>query len=389
MKFQYLFFFLLFIVFYTYIGYGLLLWFMVKIKRLLTQPVNLSILANLPHVTLFITAYNEQENVNLKMNNSLQLDYPSDKLHIVWVTDGSTDQTNDLLKDYDVKVLFDEARKGKTAAMVRGMKYVDTPLTIFTDANTMINKEAIKEIVTKFSDEGTGCVAGEKRIVIQEQDTASSSGESFYWKYESALKALDSELCSTIGAAGELFGIRTHLFEPMPEDTLLDDFMLSLRIAQRGYKIAYCPTAYAIETGSLDMDEEEKRKIRIAAGGVQSILRLKSLFNIFRYRTLSFQYVSHRVLRWTITPIALFLLFPINFLLCVLSDSLFFTLLFVMQCLFYILGILGYYLSKREIKNKLIFIPYYFLFMNLNVIKGFFYLKQSQGKGTWSKAKRK
>ena len=141
----------------------------------------------------------------------------------------------------------------------------------------MLNKEAVREMVKEFSDSRVGCVAGEKRIAVDEKDQAAAGGEGFYWTYESKLKEWDSRLYSAVGAAGELFAIRTSLFEKMPEDTLLDDFILSMRIAQKGYKIAYCKSAYALEKGSADIQNEEKRKIRIAAGGLQSIKRLGNL----------------------------------------------------------------------------------------------------------------
>ena len=172
--------------------------------------------------------------------------------------------------------------------------------------------DSIKEMVLCFSNPKVGCVAGEKRIFVNTLDGAAAGGEGLYWKYESTLKRLDSELCTAVGAAGELFGVRRELFEKMENDTLLDDFILSMRIAEKGYKIEYCSQAYAIESGSADMKEEEKRKVRIAAGGLQSIWRLRKLLNIFKYNMMSFQYISHRVLRWSITPITLFLLLPLN-----------------------------------------------------------------------------
>lgn len=304
------------IVFYTFIGYGILLYILVKIKgkRYPTQPLDLPEI--LPEVTLLIAAYNEEKIIESKMENCKQLSYPRDKFHIVWVTDGSNDMTNTKLASYpEVIVLYAPKRKGKTAALNRAMPFIKTPYTIFTDANTMLNTDAIREIITCFSDPKTGCVAGEKRIEIKDKDNAASGGEGFYWKYESKLKAWDSKLYSTVGAAGELFAIRTELFETMPTDTLLDDFILSLRIAMQGYKIAYCDTAYAIESGSASIEEEQKRKVRIAAGGLQSIQRLYPLLNPLRYGILSFQYVSHRVLRWSITPVLLFLLLPINLML--------------------------------------------------------------------------
>lgn len=377
----------LFIIFYTYLGYGMLLYSMVKVKELFIKPVMPVLPSPLPEVTLFIAAFNEEDIVASKMENCHALDYPADKLKIVWVTDGSNDQTNELLKQYpEVTTLFHPERRGKTAALNRGIQYVKTPYVIFTDANTMLNKEAIREIVRQFSNPKVGCVAGEKRVETATAQGA-TAGEGIYWKYESTLKALDYRLYSAVGAAGELFAVRTELFEQMPSDTLLDDFILSLRIAQKGYKIAYCKEAYATETASLNMKEEEKRKIRIAAGGLQSVWRLRSLFNIFRYKTLSFQFVSHRVLRWTITPVFLFLLIPLNIILALKGDIAYIFLL-ILQAAFYLMAYAGYRMEQKNIRNKLLFIPYYFSFMNINVIRGIFYLAGNKGNGAWEKAKR-
>ena len=386
--FVFLFWFGLFIVFYTYIGYGILLYLIVHIKETVKKKAIHPLPASLPDVTLFIAAYNEEDIVRQKMENCRDLSYPSDKLRIVWVTDGSDDHTNERLAAYeDVSVFFTPERKGKTEALNRGMQYVSTPYVVFTDANTMLNTEAIKEIVRCFSNPKVGCVAGEKRVDTQSAQGA-TAGEGFYWKYESALKDLDDRLYSAVGAAGELFAIQTRLFEQMPSDTLLDDFILSLRIAAKGYKIAYCKEAYATETTSLNMKEEEKRKIRIAAGGLQSVWRLRGLFNIFRYGMLSFQYISHRVLRWTLTPLMLFLLLPVNLILA-LSGNPFYIGTLTLQLLFYVAAYAGYRMEQRNLRNKLLFIPYYFIFMNVNVIRGFFYLNKNKGNGAGSKAKRK
>ena len=385
-----IFWFALFVVFYTYLGYGIVLYILVKLKELFVKPVKYSLPASndeLPEVTLFITAFNEEDVVDEKMENSLDLDYPADKLRLVWITDGSNDNTNERLKEYpEVTVLYQPRRQGKTAALNRALPYVNTPYVIFTDANTMLNKGAIKEIIRQFSDPRVGCVAGEKRVEIQAEQGA-TAGEGIYWKYESALKRLDYRLYSAVGAAGELFAIRTSLFEQMPPDTLLDDFILSLRIAMRGYKIAYSKEAYALESASLNMREEEKRKVRISAGGLQSVWRLRGLLNMFRYGILSFQYVSHRVLRWTLTPVVLFALLPLNLLLACTGHTLY-TVILALQLAFYLLGYLGYKMEKRNIRNKLLFIPYYFLFMNINVIRGYSYLAKHKGTGAWEKAKR-
>jgi cellulose synthase/poly-beta-1,6-N-acetylglucosamine synthase-like glycosyltransferase len=381
------------IVFYTYIGYGIVLFILVKVKALFIKQslITKQVESALPEISLLIPAYNEESVVEEKMQNSLALNYPPDKLKILWITDGTNDSTNDILKNGypQVTVLYESKRAGKTAAINRAIPYINSPFVVFTDANTMLNRDAILEIAHAFKNPDVGCVAGEKRIMVNEKDGAASGGEGIYWKYESFLKKLDSQLNTAVGAAGELFAIRTHLFEEMEVDTLLDDFMLSMRIVLKGYKIEYCSKAYAIEGGSASINEERKRKVRISAGGIQSIIRLGKLLNFVKYPIISFQYVSHRVLRWSITPVCLFVLLPLNAALVFVDSGLFYTITMSLQVVFYTAASLGKYYSDRQIKSKLFYVPFYFLFMNYNVIQGFiYYLRKSKGDGTWEKAKR-
>jgi len=384
---------LIFIVFYVYIGYGILLYSLILIKRLTGLSPKKNVISGYePEVTLFIAAYNEKDFVEEKIRNSHELEYPADKLHMVWVTDGSNDGTPELLFNYEgIEVHHLPQRSGKIGAMNRGMKFVKTPIVVFCDANTMLGKESIRRIVHLFSNPKVGCVSGEKRIFGKDKDSAAGAGEGLYWKYESALKKWDAELYSVVGAAGELFAIRTELYQEVEKDTLLDDFMISLRVAQKGYTIQYDPEAYAIETASANVKEELKRKIRISAGGIQSVIRLKSLLNIFKYGTLTFQYISHRVLRWTLAPLSLLLLIPIGTLLAFNEGIInfgFYSILFWLQLLFYFSALLGWYLENKSIRIKLLFVPYYFFIMNLSVFLGFRrYLKGSQSVN-WERAKR-
>jgi len=384
---------LLFIVFYAYAGYGILLFSIIKFRRMAGLAKKIpETTAYEPDVTLFIAAYNEKDFVAEKVKNSRELEYPREKLHFVWVTDGSDDGTPDELKKYeDVVVHHLPQRSGKIGAMNRGMKFVTSPIVVFCDANTLLGKESICRIVRLFSDPKVGCVSGEKRIFSKDKDSAAGAGEGLYWKYESALKKWDAELYSVVGAAGELFSIRTELYQEVERDTLLDDFIISLRVAQKGYTIQYDPDAYAIETASANVKEELKRKIRISAGGIQSVVRLRSLLNIFKYGTLSFQYISHRVLRWTLAPLSLLLMLPVGLTLA-LEAGIFTTelypILFWLQILFYLAALLGWYLENRSIRLKILFIPYYFFIMNLSVFLGFKrYLKGSQTVN-WERAKR-
>ena len=201
----------LLIVFYTYIGYGILLYIIIRVKRLFWGSPQKAVLPaddELPSMTLMICAYNEEDVVAEKMENTLALDYPKDKLRIMWVTDGSSDRTNELLKAYpEVDIVFSPERRGKTAALKHGLRELKTRYVAFTDANTMINAGALREIARLFTDPTVGCVSGEKRVAARKAGEMAAEGEGLYWRYESTLKRWDNELYSTMGAAGELYAM--------------------------------------------------------------------------------------------------------------------------------------------------------------------------------------
>ena len=382
----------LFIVFYTYLGYGILLYLIIRIKRLVKgspTPTPMPTDEELPTMTLMICAYNEQDVVAEKMENTRALDYPKDKFRVMWVTDGSNDRTNELLAAYpEVDIVYSPERRGKTAALKHGLREIKTQYVAFTDANTMINGGAMKEIARLFMDKTVGCVSGEKRVAARKEGEMAAEGEGLYWRYESTLKKWDSELYSTMGAAGELYAMDPKLCRDVPDNALLDDFMMSMYVVDEGHRIAYAPDAYALEYGSADIHEESKRKRRIAAGGLQSIWWLRKMLNPFRQPLVAFQYISHRVLRWSVTPIAMILLLIINAILVVMGAGCFFTIMLIMQLLFYLAALLGYILSERGHRNKLLYTAYYFVFMNLNVFRGMAYLRSHRNSGAWEKAKR-
>lgn len=383
----------IFIVFYTYLGYGILLFFLVRLKRLLRKETPIRHSDDFePDVCMFVAAYNEKAYVDEKVKNHLSLAYPQKKIQHVWITDGSDDGTEEALRKYPhLEVYHQPERGGKIGAINRGMQYVKAPIVIFSDANTTLSPDAVRIMAGFFADPGVGCVAGEKRIIMGDKEQAASAGEGIYWKYESTLKKWDAELYSVVGAAGELFAIRRELFQEVEKDTLLDDFMISLRIASKGYTIQYSPDAYAIESSSANVKEELKRKVRIAAGGIQSIVRLKHLLNPFRYGILSFQYISHRVLRWTLTPALLPLILVLNILLADKEGFLSagpYNLLLVLQVLFYLAAMVGAWLENRKIRFKLLFIPYYFFVMNYAVFLGVFRYMKGRQSVNWDRAKR-
>ncbi|MFY7733845.1 MAG: glycosyltransferase family 2 protein [Bacteroidia bacterium] len=374
------------IVFYSYIGYGIIIYIVVKIKNSIKKKIEFDSSYE-PEVTLVVPCFNEADYIEEKIKNSLELDYPKDKLKLIFISDGSSDDTPDRIKKYDgVIALHENKRSGKAAAMNRAMTYVTTPIVAFCDANTTLNTEAIRELVKHYKDEKVGAVTGEKRIISTNKEGASTAGEGIYWKYESLLKKLDSDFYSVVGAAGELMSYRTSLYKELPGDSLLDDLMQSMQIAIDGYRVIYEKNAWAAETASANVKEELKRKIRISAGAWQSMLRLGKAFNPFHNFNLFFAFISHRVLRWTLAPLSLLILLITNVLLA--SQSSLYTTILILQIGFYALALLGWYFENKRIKVKVLFVPYYFFIMNLCMYLGLFRFLKGKQSVSWERAKR-
>ena len=367
-----------------YAGYGIIITLMNKFK---TRRHKITMRESLlPEVAVLIAAFNEDEIIADKIENTLGLNYPADKLKIYVVADGSTDRTNEAVSKFEnVTLLFQPARRGKSAAINRAMPFVKEPITIFTDANVMINKDAIRAVVNHYAYSKVGGVSGEK-VVMHDDRAAGASTEGVYWKYESFLKKQDALLYSIAGAAGEMFSIRTALFDAIPEDTLLDDFIISMNIIRKGYQIKYEPTAFASENPSLNIEEEYKRKVRISAGGIQTILRNLDILNPFHYGVFAFQFLIHRVSRWTVAPIFIITALISNLLLVKESDM--YLELFIAQLVFHVAALSGWFLSNRNIKIKALQVPFYFEFMHYCVVMGWIRYFKGNQKTTWQKATR-
>jgi len=378
------------LLFFCYIGYGILLIFFNFIRFIFLKSDQKSSFNDLPEVTLIVTSYNEEDILEQKIKNTLSIDYPRNKLNFVFVTDGSSDRSVQLISQYpEIILLHQQERRGKFAAIKRAMKLVQTPIVVFSDANTMLNKESIKRLAKHYCDQKVGGVAGEKKIRINHHVSAVGEAEGLYWKYESFMKKLDAGFNTVVGAAGELFSIRTELFKELNDDLILDDFVISMQVCLQGYKIEYEPGAFAIESASVSLHEEEKRKIRISAGAYQSIGYLKNCLNFFKYPLLSFQYISRRLLRWIFCPIMLIILLLTNVLIVIQRPDLIVYLWFMyLQCVFYFLAILGWLFIRAGRRLSLLAIPFYFLFMNYCLIKGFIKFRKGRQTVLWEKSLR-
>ena len=371
-------------LFFIYVMYGPIMLALRSLKKPSTKKQNK--VGELPGISLIIPAFNEEEWIKEKIQNSLSLDYPKAKLEVVVVTDGSTDQTNALAASFEDRIMLvhQKARNGKVKAMDRAAKIANNEIFVFTDANTILNKESLVEIGRNFLQPEVGMVSGEKRVMAS-QDGEAASGEGLYWKFESWLKKLDSDVASVIGAAGELFAIRAELYDTLPADTLLDDFMLSAKTVEQGYRVVYEPNAYAIEYGSASYKDEWKRKVRICAGGVQSTIRSYRLFNIKCYGIKSFTFLIHRVSRWTLAPMALLGSFLLSAML--ITESAVYLSYFTTSV--FALG-LTWLSVKKNLRNlpKPLLLIVYFTFMHASAIAGWFRYAFTKQSVNWDRAAR-
>jgi len=375
------------IVFYNYAGYAIIVVLINKLKRKKRFiPPN----DYCPSISFIVAAYNEEDCIETKLINSLAQIYPENKIEFIFVTDGSTDSTADIIGRYSsVRLLHSNERKGKSAALNRAAERAQNEILIFSDANTQLNNQACLKISQHYFDKTVGGVAGEKKVVSVggDADNATNS-EGFYWKYESLLKKLDSDFHTVVGAAGELFSVRKHLYQAVPPEVILDDFIISMRIAQQGYRIVYEPGAFAMELPSFSMEDERKRKIRIAAGGFQSMAMLPEALFFWKHPRLSFLYISHRVLRWTLSPLCLILALLSSFILTIFLHP-FYSLAFFLQAVFYLFALLYSVFPAIGKKISFLNLPYYFSFMNISFFQVFLKYIQKKQSAAWDKAKRR
>lgn len=385
----YIFWISLFILVYTYAGYGLLLFLYNNIK-VLFQKDKKAPPAELPPVTLIVACYNEETVLEQKIINTLAIDYPAEKLTLLFVADGSDDRSVQIINQFPrVQLLYQQERRGKYAAIKRAMRQVTTPVVVFSDANTMLNPQCMKRMMVHYSNPQTGGVAGEKKIMRNNYESVVGEAEGLYWQYESFLKKMDAEFNTIAGAAGELFSVRTALFREFGDEIILDDFLISMQVCLQGYKISYEPDAFATESPSSSLQEEEKRKIRISAGAYQSIGYLKGALNIFRHPLLSFQYISRRLLRWIFCPLALIGVLATNITIVASQHSGLYGSLMLGQTLFYMAAAAGWMFARAGKRAGLFTIPFYFVFMNYCLVRGFVRFVMGKQPVVWEKSLRR
>jgi cellulose synthase/poly-beta-1,6-N-acetylglucosamine synthase-like glycosyltransferase len=366
------------LVVYTFGGYALLVTILACLVR---HPIR--VMPITPAITLIISAYNEQAVIAQKLDNALAVDYPRGLLEIIVVADGSDDRTCEIVQQYasrGVRLLHQPERRGKIAAMNRAATFASGAVLVFSDADAMLELQSIRALVANLGDPQVACVGGVKRI--RGAASVQAKGESAYWRYEAYLKKLDSTINTAIGAIGELFAIRRELWRPMDDDLLVEDFVLTMRLVERGWRVVYEPNAITWQEASPSLRGEWRRRVRVAAGGFQAIGRLKGMLNPLRGFA-AIQYISHKVLRW-LSPFFMVAAFVANVGLMHLE---FYRWLLVAQVTFYVLALLGFVLQHFRIRVWLLQVPFYFCFANATSLAGFWRYVTGSQPVTWEKAR--
>lgn len=368
------------IVCYAYLGYPLVAWMLAALAPRPARPGDA-----LPTITMLVAAHNEEGVIAAKLENALALDYPPDRLEIMVVADGCADRTVEIAERYadrGVRVIQQLPRQGKIAALNHGVPLATGELVVGSDANAMYRPDALRRLARWFADPEVGLVAGEKRV--HGRGTA-AAGEGFYWRYEHWLKHLDSRFGSVMGATGEIFAIRKALWKPLPGDTVIEDFVIAMGVVGGGHRAVFDPAAISEEEASPSVEEEFKRKTRIAAGGWQAVWRLRHLISP-AYGMVAFQYVSHRVLRWVVVPPLLPLLFALNVVLSI--GSAFWSAMLAIQLALYALGALGWSMRSRGESSRLVVVPFYFAYLNAAALVGGWRFVTNSQPVTWEKVRR-
>lgn len=338
-----------------------------------------------PSVALIIAAYNEEEIIAKKIENSLQLTYPEDKLNIVVFSDASNDRTDEIVKAYEedgVTLERIEGRVGKTACQNQVTKMVDEEILVFSDANSMYEPDAITELVSGFNP-GIGCVVGELRYL----ESSEVEGESVYWQYESWIKRLESQFYSLVTGNGSIYAVRAESYVPQPADAI-SDFTEPLSIIRHGERVAYMPGAIAWEETETSSDAELQRRIRIVTRSWCSIARFRNLLYPLQKTKFAYQLWSHKLLRW-LSPVLLISVFVSSVGLSLTTDIVIYDAVIVGQLLFYLLGLVGWIADQYSIDDPVItHVPYYFLQANYGMLLGFINFLQRRNIVVWETSDR-
>ncbi|MFH1198738.1 MAG: glycosyltransferase family 2 protein [Candidatus Omnitrophota bacterium] len=380
----------IFLLVYSYFIYPVLLFFLssyIQLKRscdflfnkkdwrLENKPVFL------PYVTIVVPAYNEAVVINQKIENFLALDYPQDKIELIFSSDGSSDNTVELARarNIDNVKVIDSPRKGKPNAVNNGIAQARGEIIVLSDAYALLAKDAVSKLTRHFSDLKIGCVIGE----IYMETESGKAIEDVYGRYEIILKYMENRIGAVLSASGAIYAIRKSEFKPLPLWVINDDFVLPLLIRERGCKVIYDSEAVAFEKPPKNAKSEFKRRVRIGIGGFQGLRLTWRMLNPLRGPA-ALAYWSHKLLRW-VGPFLLISAFVAN---AFLLGQTAYKIIFIFHACFYLLALLGSFKNFTQRNQPIFKIPYYFVYMNAALFYGFLKFISGTKMVTWEKTQR-
>jgi cellulose synthase/poly-beta-1,6-N-acetylglucosamine synthase-like glycosyltransferase len=376
-----------FLIAYTYLLYPLLLFILyaaVQVRRDLAslrsgrdRPSGAA--AELPSVALIVPAHNEETHLRRKLLNVAALDYPRDRLDVVFVSDGSTDGTNAILADAErggARVILLEPRRGKFSALNAGVDQARGDILVFSDAATEFAPDALRNLVRHFADRTIGVVCGALRFRASAE---SAQTEGVYWTYECALRLMEAQLGATLTASGAIYAARRECYRPLTADDILDDFVIPMQARRLGYRVVFDRDAEALDYAGETVKDEFRRRVRLAVGSFRA---LADFLRVPMSGTTRLAFVSHKVLRWTL-PFVMIALLAAN--ACLLSRPVY-RVTMAGQLLFYGWAALGFLSRGRGRALPGALLAYFLVAMNAAFLVGFFKFLTGRREVAWQRA---
>ena len=361
---------------YVYLGYPLLIWF---VSRVFPKPVKSSAIE--PNVTILITAFNEEAAIREKLENTLAIDYPAAKLDVLVASDGSTDATDEIVKEFadrGVKLFRQEGRVGKTMTQNNAVEQATGEIILFSDATTLYAKDVFAHILPPFADESVGCVAG-RLVYVDEHATTVGRGAQSYWSYETRLKSAESDACSLIGASGCLYAVRKSAYEPMYAEAC-SDFLICTNLYRKKYRSIFAPDAVCFEHTNRKSNDELTMRVRVISQTLTDLWRNRDMLSPFKSGFFAVELVSHKLLRYAV-PVLLTGMLAASLVLG--QGSFIFAGIGSLQMLFYALALAGWVLERANLRPSLLAMPLYFMLANLASVVAFYKFLRGETYARW------
>jgi len=368
------------LVFYTYVGYSLIIMLLARFSRDRVARRDIE-----PRVTFLITAYNEEKDIAQKLQNTLQLDYPRDKFEILVASDGSTDKTDKIVRGFasqGVKLVRVEGRVGKTETQNQAVRQATGDIIVFSDATTKYERMNLRNIVRNYADPTVGAVSGRYEY-FNPTGASIGVGNILFWKYENFIKSSQTRIKTVTGCCGCIYSVRRALYEPLPAD-IISDLVEPLKILEKGFRIVFEPDAIAHEETTEKTGEELEMRIRVITRGMRGMLFMRRLFNPLCHGFVSFQLISHKLLRWFI-PIFMITAFVAN---AFLLGRPFYNFTFMLQVVFYGLAYIGFLGERYNVRFKIFSVPLYFLTVNFASVIAMYRIWKGHAAVTWETLRR-